>query len=132
MSSKSKKEAIRLAKENNCYWCEQPVIKKYRTRDHLIPLGMGGGEWQTVMACKSCNEERGRVTELYQHRYHLVRHINRCPSRITSYKNRFRKKVQKMSYLIIKWEILHRKKGIILPFDVLEIIRLDEVMPLLV
>jgi hypothetical protein len=89
-----------------------------------------GGDWRiTVMACKQCNEERGKVTELYSNRNHLVRDIEKRPERITSYKNRFRKKIGKMASLILKWEILHREKGIFLPFDLLEIIKLDETMP---
>jgi hypothetical protein len=90
---------------------------------------MGGNDNKTVPACRKCNEERGKVTELYSDRVHMIRYINRRPERITSYKNRFRRKVKKMAHVIVKWEHLHRKKGIILPFYLLEIVRLDEAMP---
>jgi hypothetical protein len=95
-----------------------------------MPLGMGGRDGKTVPACRKCNEERGKVTELYSDRIHLIKYIQRCPGRITSYKNRFRKKVKEMSHIILKWELLHRSKGIVLPFYLLEIIKLDEIMPI--
>jgi hypothetical protein len=121
-----------LSMEKVCFWCEKILKKQEVTRDHLIPLGMGGkdGKGTTVPCCRSCNAERGKVTELYSDRNHMLRYIANCPERITSYKNRFRKKVKKMQRVIIKWELLHREKGIILPFDMLEVVRLDETMPI--
>lgn len=96
-----------------------------------MPLGMGCKDGKTVLACRTCNEERGKVTELYSDRVHLISYIEKRPERITSYKNKFRKKVRKLAHLILKWELLHRQKGIILPYSLLEIVRLDEVMPCL-
>lgn len=121
----AKKEATYL-----CFWCEKPLCNKTVTKDHLIPLGMGGNDGKTVPSCQNCNGERGRVTEIYSDRIHLLGNIEKRPERITSYKNRFRKKVKKMASTIIKWEILHRQKGIILPFYLLQVICLDHMMPL--
>lgn len=125
-----------MAKKNKipegtgCFWCEIVITKANFTRDHLSPLGMGGKDNKIVAACRKCNEERGKVTELYSDRLHLIRCAQRRPERITYYKNRFRKKVRKMSSIIIKWEYLHRDKNIILPFSLMEIIKLDETMPI--
>jgi len=127
--TKAKKKVKKELLEPTCFWCETPLSKEDVTRDHLMPLGMGGNDNKTVSACRYCNEERGKVTELYSDRIHMIRYIQRRPERITSYKNRFRKKVKKMVHLIVKWEHLHRKKGIFLPFYLLEIVRLDEAMP---
>lgn len=91
---------------------------------------MGGGRGgKVVSACRACNSERGKVTEIYNDRIHLLTYIEQNPGRITTYKNRFRQKVQKMLPLIAKWDRLHREKGVVLPFNLLEIIRLDESMP---
>jgi hypothetical protein len=122
-----------MVKETHCFWCEIPTTelsKKDVTRDHLVPLGMGGNDGKTVIACRKCNEERGAVTEIYNHRLQLIKWINLNPDRITSYKNKFRKKIQKMASLIIKWEQLHRQMNIILPFNLFEIIKLDELTPI--
>jgi hypothetical protein len=91
---------------------------------------MGGKDGKTVPSCRFCNEERGRVTELYSTRNQMIKYIERRSERINKYKNHFRKKVRKMVNIILKWEILHRKKGIILPVNILEVVRLDEVTPL--
>lgn len=115
-----------------CFWCSiqgKKLSPQDRTRDHLIPLGMGGNDNKTVFACRTCNEERGKVTELYSSRIQLIKNIEARPERITHYKNSFRKQVKKLSSIILKWEFLHREKNIFLPFSLLEIVRLDELMP---
>lgn len=111
-----------------CFWCQARV--KRITRDHLIPLGMGGASsGKTVDACQKCNSERGKVTELYSDRHHMLKYIERNPERITTYKNRFRRKVQKMLVLIAKWDKLHREKDVVLPYNIFEVIHLDDLMP---
>lgn len=120
-----KKQEVHL-----CFWCEKKISGKEVTKDHLMPLGMGGKDGKTVPSCRHCNEERGRVTEIYSDRIHMIQNIQKRPERITSYKNRFCKKVRKMSATIIKWELLHRQKGIILPYYLLQVISLDHIMPL--
>lgn len=121
--------------DSSCFWCDIAVAdipKQDRTRDHLMPIGMGcKRSGKTVLACRNCNEERGKITELYSDRLHLISYIEKRPERITSYKNKFCKKVKKLSNLILKWELLHRQKEITLPYSLLEIIRLDELMPYL-
>lgn len=120
-----------LRQKYQCFWCG--ALVKHITRDHLIPLGMGGAsDGETVDACQRCNSERGRVTELYNCRLHMHQYIEKNPTRMTMYKNKFRKRVQKLLPLIAKWDCLHREKGIELPYSLFEIIRLDELMPLVV
>lgn len=119
---------------DHCFWCKTHASKLEKneiTRDHLMPKGMGGGNNKTVFSCRECNEERGRVTELYSARLILIENIKLRPQKINLYKNKFRKKVKKLSHLILKWEFLHREKGITLPFSILEVISLDEPAPLL-
>lgn len=113
-----------------CFWCEKPLSDHQITKDHLIPKGMDNTSSLTVPCCKACNAERGKVTEIHNHRISLMKDIAKSPERITRYKNHFCKKIEAMTELIVKWEFLHREKGIILPFSLLEVVRLDDGIPL--
>lgn len=54
-----------------CYWCGTPTFKGVKfspgrpqpkdtaTRDHLLPLSLGGRGTRTVLACADCNSRRG-------------------------------------------------------------------------
>lgn len=127
--SKNRKKS-QFPKDEVCFWCGILITKNNFSREHLSPLGMGSKDSKIVTACRKCNEERGKVTELYSDRLSLVKYSNRHPERATSYKNNFRKKVRKMGPIILKWEYLHRQKNIILPYSLMEIIKLDEIMPI--
>lgn len=116
-----------------CFWCGKLIRKDKITKEHLVPLNMGGKNVDNIVsACRQCNEERGKVTELYSDRLHLIVNIQRNPNRSTSYKNKFRRKVRKMSNLIIKWEQLHREKCISMPFSLLEIVHMHEPMEIII
>lgn len=45
-----------------CFWC---LRRAKPTRDHVVPLAMGGKNARSnvVPACFPCNNERGRVTQ---------------------------------------------------------------------
>lgn len=49
-----------------CFWC---ASTKNLTREHIIPVGLGGGfdRNNTRRACHKCNAERGRVTDAVRH-----------------------------------------------------------------
>lgn len=57
---KLRKEAAGL-----CFWCRQPYKKK--TKDHLIPRALGGGQHcdNLVMACSGCNAHRGCIVAFH-------------------------------------------------------------------
>jgi 5-methylcytosine-specific restriction endonuclease McrA len=48
----------------NCSYCGIPTEEYNRTRDHVIPLSMGGTNTldNLVLACKSCNGLKGNLT----------------------------------------------------------------------
>jgi 5-methylcytosine-specific restriction endonuclease McrA len=48
---------IRTARRIACYWCNEPVPKKKRHIDHIIPLARGGtgAASNLCCACASCN-----------------------------------------------------------------------------
>lgn len=47
-----------------CYWCGVATSVKKRTREHLVPLSLGGTNTASnlEMACIDCNTERGTLT----------------------------------------------------------------------
>jgi len=50
--------------ENRCIYCHAEFTAERRpTRDHLLPLTKGGGDWamNIVLACHSCNSRRGNL-----------------------------------------------------------------------
>lgn len=48
-----------------CFYCKKPVRKENATLDHIIPLSRGGYNKRKnyVMACDSCNNEKGSMTK---------------------------------------------------------------------
>jgi len=46
-----------------CFWCDKLLSKHQLTKDHVVPLGLGGSDKQenVVKACNLCNNERGRI-----------------------------------------------------------------------
>lgn len=49
---------------NKCFWCHKQI--DFPTTDHVVPIRCRGRDEPEnfVVACKSCNEERGRFQEL--------------------------------------------------------------------
>jgi hypothetical protein len=45
-----------------CHWCPRMLTFKESTLDHEPALSEGGSVRQAVIACRECNERRGRVT----------------------------------------------------------------------
>lgn len=53
--------------EGRCWLCDEPMerrdpnSRRYRSKDHIIPLSMGGtNQWHNLMlACRECNTRRG-------------------------------------------------------------------------
>lgn len=60
-------ETLRKAQEGRCWLCDRlmewhdETSPRYRSRDHIIPLSMGGtNQWHNLMlACRECNTARG-------------------------------------------------------------------------
>ena len=48
-----------------CYFCEVDLTFEEATIDHLTPQSKGGkhDDMNMVLACRSCNESKGRLTE---------------------------------------------------------------------
>lgn len=57
-------EAILDLQEHRCIYCNaQFTSELHPTKDHLLPVAEGGGNWalNIIMACKSCNSRRGDI-----------------------------------------------------------------------
>lgn len=48
-----------------CHWCGRMLTFDEATIDHEPPLVLGGKWRQAVLACKPCNESRGRELHLW-------------------------------------------------------------------
>lgn len=59
-SSCSWKRLLRRT-SGKCFYCDEKLTIKNRSRDHLIPLAVGGsnGRRNIVPACKKCNYLKG-------------------------------------------------------------------------
>lgn len=44
-----------------CWWCHEIITLEDSSVEHLIPISRGGADdmWNTVLACKPCNNNRG-------------------------------------------------------------------------
>lgn len=60
-----KRAKLHRAQSGRCYYCEAGVSLRRSTLDHKIPRSRGGpGEpWNLVVACRSCNSDKGQLTE---------------------------------------------------------------------
>lgn len=57
--SKEKRRALMRIQFGTCFWCPKPITDG-GTVEHLIPRSKGGrGGKNIVLACKSCNSEKG-------------------------------------------------------------------------
>lgn len=58
---RAKRNDLYWIQGGRCFWCDEPVPDGKATLDELKPLGRGGTDcWgNIVMACISCNHERG-------------------------------------------------------------------------
>lgn len=57
------REILRL-QENRCIYCNSLFTPERRpTRDHLLAINYGGGDWSLniVLACRRCNSRRGTI-----------------------------------------------------------------------
>jgi 5-methylcytosine-specific restriction endonuclease McrA len=54
-------EFVASRRKIRCYWCRQPVAKKRRHVDHIIPLSRGGAHSieNLCCACSDCNLKKG-------------------------------------------------------------------------
>lgn len=52
---------LRTRKTITCFWCDNPVPKRKRHGDHVVPLSKGGAHCisNLVPACSNCNIRRG-------------------------------------------------------------------------
>jgi hypothetical protein len=109
----------------NCLWCGKFGTM---TREHLIPASMGGKNKDNLaLACSRCNHERGKFTEIYFLRLQLDKSIYDFPERAEMYIDRFYKRIKALRSIINKWDKLHKKKNIELPFNIIELIDLESV-----
>ncbi len=50
-----------------CFWCRRHLRPLTASRDHLIPLALGGrGTDNLRLACATCQKERSDITDAYQ------------------------------------------------------------------
>jgi len=57
-------QEILALQENRCIYCNALFTGELRpTRDHLLPVNYGGGDWSLniVLACRRCNSRRGTI-----------------------------------------------------------------------
>jgi 5-methylcytosine-specific restriction endonuclease McrA len=62
-TSEEIQEILRL-QEHRCIYCNSPFTPERRpTRDHLLSITHGGGDWalNIVLACRRCNSRRGTI-----------------------------------------------------------------------
>lgn len=89
---------------------------------------MGGKNKDNLaLACSRCNHERGKFTEIYFLRLQLDKSIYDFPERAEMYIDRFYKRIKALRSIINKWDKLHKKKNIELPFNIIELIDLESV-----
>lgn len=81
-SAKKTIERIFNSKEAKCHWCNIELNFSFpsdgvqkadnATLDHIIPRGIGGGNWNSnlVVACYSCNHKR---KDTIPNKYHCDR-----------------------------------------------------------
>lgn len=66
-----------------CFWCDAVVAQHHKTIEHLLPKRHGGKDAQKncVMACTSCNNDRGSLDDAFVYfvddTYDLQRYLNR-------------------------------------------------------
>lgn len=79
---------------HKCFWCDKPLYRKTRTREHIIPIGLGGPRrnYNVTFACFKCNHERGLLLGM----------LKTKPKRYKA-KNRF-------DFLLNKWLSLEKDK----------------------
>lgn len=51
-------QAVRARKQNQCYYCENPVTLEFLHFDHIIPISKGGQHSveNLCVSCKKCNQ----------------------------------------------------------------------------
>lgn len=47
-----------------CFYCGDPISRRIKTKDHVIPTALGGSNdpKNLVDACKPCNQLKGHLT----------------------------------------------------------------------
>lgn len=90
-----------------CFWCDSigPL-----TRDHVVPLGVGGSDWydNIVRACGPCQRERGLFVSLFKEAQKLRRefHKERDPEKAVEQFERYCKAVWKQRHTQRKYRLL--------------------------
>lgn len=47
---------------SNCFYCDEGLNNKNRTKDHVIPKCLGGkNDGNVVYSCKECNSDKGHL-----------------------------------------------------------------------
>jgi len=59
--AKKKRKAIYDRDNHTCAYCDNPVLDRNLTLDHVLPEELGGTHCHTnlVVACRSCNQSKG-------------------------------------------------------------------------
>lgn len=100
-----------------CVWCGTPLTLQTATKEHLWPKSHGGSNHisNLALACKSCNEERGMVTDRFAARNTALELFKKTGKQKIA--NRFLKKAKAIEATIDKWNLLHAQAGLGLQID---------------
>lgn len=81
MATRSRKQIILLQEiyDNKCFYCEKVLTDLTATRDHIVPVSMGGKDKLSnmVLSCTKCNSLKSDNTEGYEETLEIAKWVTK-------------------------------------------------------